>query len=716
MRSAISFCRICPGNCGTVLEIDDDRIVSIRGDREHALTSGYACSKGIHAGELHHRSDRILAPLKRADDGSWERIEPERAFDEIAAKLEKIIDRDGPEAVAGFLGTAGFNNATATLMLPAWLKAIGSPSYFSAFTIDQSSHTVTAGRLGAWSAGRHTWATADVWMLFGNNPLLSVCGGGGVPYYNPTKSMKEAKARGMKLIVVDPRRTETAQHADLFLQVRPGEDASLVCGLLRTILVEGLGDDEFCARHVDGLVRLREAVEPFTPEYVERRAGIAPAALRSAAGMFAGAKRGAAGCSTGISMSPTSNLTDHLIELLNVVCGRYMRAGERVPNPGILTRGRPAYAEVVAPSRSWDSGRKLRTRGLGMLFTEFGGEYPAAALPDEILTEGEGRIRSLVVVGGNPAVAIPDQPKVVRALRSLELLVTVEPFMTATARLAHYVLPPTLMYERSDYPMIYGQLRRLPSAFAIHASPVVRPPQGSEVVDDWYVLWALAKRLGARMELDGVPLDMETAPTTDELLAIIARGSPVPLEEVRADPRGRVFDLPPQVVEPARPGSDARFDVLPPDVAGELAAYRDEASADPSYSLRLTVRRMRHVMNSYRPLTDAGRGDPAFNEAFLNPDDLAKLELAPGDSVEVVSDGGRIPARVAADDRLLPGVVSMAHCWGGLADDPGEYEREGSCTGALVSTDRDYQAVNAMPRMTAIPVNVVPVRADASKG
>jgi anaerobic selenocysteine-containing dehydrogenase len=709
VRTERSFCRICANTCGVVLEIDDDdRIVSVRGDREHPVTQGYACSKGVSSGEVHRRADRILQPLKRDRDGSLRPIGLEAALDEIAEKIDALVDRFGPHSVAGFLGTTGYFNVPGSSMFVAWLEALGSRSFFSSFTIDCSNKAVTRGRLGAWSAGKQPWATADVWMLFGNNAVVSLSTQAGLPSGNPAKQMQDAKRRGMKLIVVDPRETETARHATLFLQPRPGEDPALVAGLIRIILTEGLADDAFCSRYVRDVERLREAVEPFTPDYVAQRTGVPAGDIREAAVLFGGAgKRGCAGAATGLGMSPHSNLVDHLVETLNVVCGRYRRAGESIANAGgALFPRAPRYAEVLPPTRPWEQGYKSRVRGFGKIpSVARDGEVPTGILADEILTPGEGQIRCLLVEGGNPALGIPDQVKVTKALSSLDLLVTVDPFMTATARLAHYILPPKLMYERPEIPWLFGDDVRIPIPFTQYAPAAVRPPEGAEVADDWEIYWGLAKRLGLSIEYCGVPLPPDAGLTTDELLALAVRDGQVPFEEMTMYPGGKQHDLEPLVVEPARPGATGRFDVMPDDVWQELADYR-QLTEDSGFTHRLTVRRMRHFMNSLDPTVPETARSGRYNPAFLHPDDIHALGLTEGAAVDIVSDHTRIRGFVKADAGLLRGVVSMSHCFGGLPDGD-EDPSAGACTGRLIDTDRHYQTINAMPTMSGLPVTVV---------
>jgi anaerobic selenocysteine-containing dehydrogenase len=520
--------------------------------------------------------------------------------------------------------------------------------------------------------------------------------------FNATKQMKMSKARGMKLIVVDPRRTETAEYADVFLQPQPGEDATVFAGLIRIILKESWHDTQFCDRYVSGIAQLSAAVEPFTPSYVQSRAGLSPELMRRAAEVFArDGRRGIATTGTGTTMAPHSNLADHLVECLNVVCGRMLREGERVANPGVSTPYRPFRAQVVPPNRTWDIGHHGNT-GFGTL----NGEMMSATLADEILTPGDGRIRALVIAGANPAVCLPNQRHAVKALRALDLLVAIEPYMTASAKLCHYILPPKLQYERTDVtfgPMLEQILNPLP--FQQYIPAICTAPAGSEVCDDWYVFWSLAKRLGMPLEFAGQRLEFDVVPTTDELLTIMLRGSRVPFEEIAKYPEGRIFDVSDQFVEPGQPNQNTRFEIAPHDVIEEIASVAAERLGNDGYAYRLAVRRMRDVSNSLGQNFAASLRRGAYNPAFIHPEDLQALNLESGDAIQIQSAFGCISAIAESDDTLRPGVVSISHCWGGL---PGERsdEQKGSSTNLLITTESRVESINAMAWMTAVPINV----------
>lgn len=711
MRVEKSYCRLCSGLCGMLVSIDDDqRVVDVRGDHDHPMTMGYACIKGLQAPHVHHGESRLLHPLKRMPDGRFEPIPLEQALDEIAERLRAILAQHEPRAVAAFRGTQAYLNSCAYPIQPAFLAALGSPSFFSTATIDQSAKFVSAERLGSWEAGWQPIDTCDVWMAFGFNPLVSVQALMGFHTLNPSKRMQQLKASGVKFILVDPRRTEMARYADIHLQPYPGEDVAVAAGLLHIILKNGWQDDDFLAGNANGLEALKLAVAAYTPEMVAHRAGIDAADLIAAAELFARqSRRGFVTSGTGPSMGPHSNLAVHLLDALNVVCGRFKREGEPVPNPGVFIPRRAVRAQARSPRRSWQHGAESRVGEYSALW----GEMMSNTLADEILKPGPGQIRSLFVVGGNPLSALPDQRKAVEAFKQLDLLVTIDPVMSNTARLSHYVLPPKILYEREDMTNLF-ETAIYPQAFAQHTPSLVPPPAGSDVQDDWYIFWGIAKRLGLTLSLNGQPLNMAQAPSTRELLEIMAAGSQIPLTEIAGQPAGKVFPVEPQFVA-APDERTGRFELAPNDVQAELQAVAREPVQHGAYledgqrfTHLLCVRRLRDVINSAMRDAPAIRKRTPYNTAQLHPDDIAALELCGGERVEISSAHGRIQAVLEADATLKRGIVTLPHGWGGLPGDD-RYETEGASVNLLISANRHIETINAMARMTAVPVNIARV-------
>lgn len=703
MKTAKSFCRSCGAMCGTTLTLsDNDQLISVTADNDNPLSNGYICYKGLYAAEMNNHPERLLHTVKRMPNGDYQRIDTEQALDEIADKMRDIIEQHGKDAIATYTGSHTYLTATAWIMLPMFRDALGTQSYYSTATIDQSSKFVTAERLGVWGAGKQPIHNSDVILLIGTNPLVAHATAGCLTA-DPVKTLKKERARGLKVIVIDPRRSESAAMSDLFLQPWPGQDAAIAAGLIRLILANDWHDQDFVSAHVEAeqLAALQTAVEPFTPEKVASTAGISADELYEAARLFATANRGSAFSGTGPAMSPQCNLSEHLIETLNVICGRYRRAGEHIHDVAVLLPPRPAFAQAFSPQRQFEASAPSRIRGAGSIW----GEKMTSTLPDEILTPGAGQVRCLINAGGNPASTFPDQHKTVKALKSLDLLVSIQPFLSTTARLADYVFAPKLQYERADIPMYIFDMSFYSQNWAQYTGEIVKPPAGSQLVDDWYVFWGIAKRLDLQLNFQGTDINMDTAPSTDGLLDIRCQGSVVPLEEVRKHPSGKVFDLDYTVQEPF--DDSGRFEVMPKDVQQELstvAASIETPRDRREFTHLLQARRIRESNNSSAVMLDAVHKRIPDNWAAMHPEDINQLKLALNSTVTIRSEHGSIQARVRADDSIRPGVISVSHGWGGL---PGENNQEpGSNVNQLISSEAHIEPINAMVRMSAIPVQI----------
>lgn len=716
-----SFCRFCHAGCAIDVDVEvdaasgEERVVGVRGVPDDPMYAGYTCVKGRHLGDQHHAPGRLHRSLRR-DGSTWTPLPTSQAFDEIAERTAAILAEHGPRALATYCGTAAYQNATGLPVARAFHQAIGSPSFYTSATIDQPAKAVAPMRHGAWLAGVQPFETADVAMVIGCNTLVSTYAyAGGLPSYNPLVRLREAKARGLRLVVVDPRRTELAAYADVHLAVRAGEDPTLLAGLIRQLFVDDLVDHDFLDRWVEGVEALRSAVEPFTPDLVERRAGVSPEQLLAATRSFGGAgRRGAATTGTGPSMAPHSSLTEHLVTCLNTLCGRYVRAGETLANPPAGTLGSVvrAKAQPIPPAspEKMQRGEPARVRGL----RAYRGEAPTSALPDEILLPGEGQVRALITLGGNPVVAWPDQRRTVEALHALDLHVVVDAQRSATAELAHYVLASTLSLERPDVPTTID--RWYPMAYSNYTPAVLRP--GPEMVQEWQVYTELAARLGVTIRLPGGAVEPGQVLDADDVLDLVYADAQVPLDELRRH-GARCFPELAQVVAEADADCPHRLQLMPDGIGEELAEVLDEGTSaavlagfDPvRHRFRVTSRRLKSVFNSSGREVEALRTRAGTNYAHLHPDDLAELGVVDGDTVELISPRGSIRGIVRAAPELARGTVSMAHAWGGLPDSPGELASFGSTTSALVDAASGYDALTGIPVMSAIPVEVRPVDA-----
>ena len=716
-----SFCRVCHASCPIDVEVQLDdpafpggKVVGIKGVPEDPLFEGYTCIKGRQLPEQMHTSSRLRTPLRRSPDGHFEAIRSDQAFDEIATKLRHIIDTYGPRAVASYTGTGGYQNSVAVPVARAWHQGFKSPSFYTSVTIDQPAKSTAPSRIGVWEAGFHNFTDADVLMAVGYNPMVSSYGAvGGLQGTNPFTVMRRAKKNGMKLIVVDPRRTELATFADVFLQIRPGEDPTLMAGLIAIILAEGLYDHEFCEQHVEDLSALERSVAPYAPAYVAERCGIDADDLFRAARMFAAGPRGTVGTGTGPNMAPHSSLTEHLSLVLNTICGRVNRVGDKVESGFFLYPETPRRAQVIAP-KSVVTGHPARMRGL----RGYRGEMPTATLAEEILESGEGQIRALVVSGGNPAVAWPDQELTLRALKHLELLVVLDHRMTATAELAHYVIAPKLSLERADIPHLMDRWFREPYT---NYTPVT-VEANDDVHNEWEVFWELSRRMGTEIPLLGGNIPTDRKPTDDEVIDLAYANSRMPLDEVRAN-LGKVHPDQAIVVQPADPGASAKFTVAPDDLMEELTEVRRELTAaevfpgftPEAFPYRLVSRRLKAVLNSLGTELSALRKNVGTtNHAHMNPADMEELGLVDDDLITITSPRSAITGVVAAAKDVRRGVISMAHSWGGGSLTDEKVRDIGTPTSRLVSTTDGHDPTNGMVVQSAIPVRVE--RADDHAG
>ncbi len=712
METKVSYCRLCPASCGMIVDIDDDQVTRVRANPSNVSSAGYTCTKGRNAPAAHNHPDRIRHHLRRRPDGGFDEISLDTAVEEIAARLGSVLADSGPESIGSYWGTYSWR-ATATLPIGrAWWNAIKSHKTFSPITIDQASKTVSYGRTGFYTGAQHRPSDSDVWMELGGNYLVSLQSAGW-SNTNPTTQVREQKRRDLKLIVVDPRRTELAKSADIHLAVRPGTDAVLLAAFLHVIFAEGLDRPEFWQRHATNVDSLRTFVQAYTPAMAAELCDVAESDIIAAARMFGRGKRGMANGHTGTDMGPGGNPCEQLIGALNIVCGRYAVEGDKVPATDLTDRSAQPRAHVVPPNRIWQSGWQSRL-GYGLLpspHCDFG-ELPATLLAEEILAPGPDRVRALMCVGGNPVNAIPDTRRQIEAMESLDLLVTVDAFMTETARMADYVIAPTMMFERPDYNIV-------PGPFGIYTPPLV--PRPGETVEDWEFFWRLGDAMGLDMQLGvdlregvgafaSIPVGRRVRlhgepPSSEAVLEMIADDDDL-LNLLRQHPDGYAPEPTFTTVLGPEPGAEqARLDLFPPELPVEMAELTRVLAASSRRAHRLVVRRTKETFNGTgKNLPELNKG--GTNPLYVHPSDLAALELASGDRVTITSDHATAYAVTRVDDTLRPGVVAMTHGWGGLDDEDPFAAGVGTNVNRLMSPQGPTQRVLRMPIMSALPVDL----------
>jgi anaerobic selenocysteine-containing dehydrogenase len=714
-----SYCRVCVNHCPTRVQVDDGAIGRITGADDNPLFDGYTCVKGRVQGQVHRSPQRLLHSLARRGSG-FDKVSSTAAMDEVAEKLSGLLSRHRPRSIASYQGNSMIGNPVSALMLGAFMDAIGSPMRFSSITIDKPGKQIALAMHGSWMAPLHGYHNPDVALLFGLNPFKSYYG---VACGHPSKWLNERLAAGMQVIAVDPRKSDIAKRATIHLQARPGSDPAILACMVRTILWDGLHDAAFLAENARGLEGLRHSVAPFTLDVVAAHADVPADDLALAAHTFARATRGYAAAGVGPGFSSGTTLVEYLILVLETVCGHWLRAGDQVVRMPTLMSLPNYRAQASSPVPGYGFGERLRVRGL----TDTAAGMPTSGLAGEILLDGEGQVRALLSLAGNPANAWPDQLQAIDAMKSLELLVQFDPWMSTTARLADYVIAPMMMYEVPGATYLTDQAISVPSyygpaeAYSQYTPAVVDPPAGSDVVSEWEFLYGVAQRMGLKLRIKradftqtshpGTPLDMDTAPTADELLEIAVSGSRIPLADVKSRCGGSTYPDPKVVVAERTPGWTGRFDLSNSDMTNDLAAHlasiQNDRDSSVEYPFRLVCERLQHVMNSTLnfPFTNRGRG---YNPARMHPTDMHEMGITTGDEVIVASRRSAVQAIVQADPTLRRGLVAMAHGFGGGPDQDDEFRTIGSPTTRLNDADDVVDRYVGMPRFSNIPVAVRP--------
>lgn len=714
-----TFCRFCHVFCGLEVDIEvgdasgagRGRVVAVRGDRENEVTKGYSCQKGRAEVERIYHPDRLLTPERR-DGDQWSPIPTAQALDEVAERLTEIVDRHGPNSVAVYTGCGGHRtSAGGPWFVQRWLDALGSNRMYTSFTIDSPSLTIAGNRLfgGPVPVNLLDVDRADCVMFVGTNPAASHQLN--MPQSSPSARLNAGRKRGMKMIVVDPRRSDVARNADIHLQVKPGEDVTLLAAMIKVVLDRGLQDHDYVKQYVSGVAELHEAVGHFDLDYASRRTGVARDSIEAAAEMFATAASGAATSGTGPHMAAHQNLATQLVMTLNAICGRFDRPGGMNRNEGALGRQfGPDMEAIRLPPPP-----KTRIRGISAINGLFGSyfEMPTNTLADEILTPGEGQIRALIVNGGNPALVLAEEGSAKKALEQLDLLVVLDLFRSATAAHADYVFGVRHPFERVDVSKLMDA--NYPFPFGQYTPALVDGPE--ETIEEWAFFWELAMRLGIPLRVGSLTADAK--PTADELLDAMNRHARLPLDELRKYPSGVAFGerhtaaggvIPNMIGHP-----DKKMAAGDPELLAELREVRTEPvvvsgggyAQDEDYGFRMITYRMKEVYCTQGQNLPSLASKRSYNPVLINPTAMDDLGLVDGDPVWVENANGQVEGFVEGSDDVAPETIAFAFGWGN-PNDPRPAREKGSNVQRLISDDSDFDSVTGLARQSAIPVNVRP--------
>lgn len=709
MATKKTFCSICSAFCGFEAEIENNSILKFTPDKDHPMSQGFSCSKGRAFPQLLNSKNRYTQCLKRNTSGDMQPVEKGAALDTIAAQLTDIVETHGAQAVGLYYGNGVSFKSFTTPAISAWMQGLGSHKLFSTMTIDQPAKLVATGRHGLWAAGGHTFESADVAMLLGNNPMVSGLHMPGGPAGWRPAVIKEARKRGLKLIVVDPRRCETAQQADLYLPIKPGTDAFLLAAMINTIVARNLHDAEFIQLHTQDFDALMQRLQMFTLDVASNITGLEVNAISEACDLFAGqiderSKRGQATSGTGPDMGANGNITEHLLKCLNAICGRYNRVGDRVSG-SLMTPNMAPMAAVVPfdfmPAVLNPAANTLRSRVADAHQVYL--QMPGSTLADEILQPGEGQLKALIIVGGNPVMSMPNGKRMQEALAQVDLLVVIETRETDSCVHADYILPATYGLEREEMTLYNDFLWNAP--FHQYSDKVVNAP--ADASEEWLYLAELAKRMNIKMPLAGGELNVETPSLSNLMDCLHADGATkIPVRELCEHEGGKIFEQYAALeVREGFEGMDDKLQLMPTGVNTEF----DELLNPPAILAReadqdflLICRRNKHVYNSM--CHEVGSGANTDNPAYMHPDDIAALGAQEGQQINLRSSYGSICAVLKKDTTLRRGVVSSSHSFGS------QVNAENQARFASVSNLLDCAYSNdphaRMPIMSAVPIAV----------
>jgi anaerobic selenocysteine-containing dehydrogenase len=629
-------CHICEANCGIIVTAEGRDILSIKGDPDNALSRGHICPKATALEDLQNDPDRLRAPQKRVGD-VWEEISWDQAFAEIGERTCAILARD-PAGSAIYIGNPNAHSYGNVLTSGDLKRALKTSNVFSASTLDQMPHQVANLRLYGHSG---LWSVPDIdrtetMIILGGNPMASNGSVWTVPdFRNRAKALQE---RGGKLIVIDPRRTETAKIADQHHFIRPASDAFFLVALLKTVLAGETRTPPY-ALQMDALA---DALAPFSIDDCAARCGVPVETIHSLAERMISGPAALYG-RIGAATQGFGTLNAWLIALINIATGQLDREGGLMfPTPAVDT------VEALGP------GSIGRRHSRVSAYREVLGEFPAAAMAEEMETPGEGQIKALFVIAGNPVLSSPNGMRLDRALAGLELMVSIDMYRNATSRRAHYILPPVGPLERDHYGLFL-----LPIAvrnFAKYSKAMFDAPEGA--LQDWEILRGLAAAISGepahgnspRQTLDAM---LRAGPYSVSLEALESQSSGMDFGELQA---GR---LPERLKTPGK-----TINCAPEEFIADLNRLASTVAEPVTTGLKLIGRR--HVRSNNTWLHNAPRLVKGKDRCTLmiHPSDARDRNLGDGSMAEVSSKSGSVRLAVEVTDDMMPGTVSIPHGWG----------------------------------------------------
>ncbi|MFQ5696878.1 MAG: molybdopterin-dependent oxidoreductase [Myxococcota bacterium] len=692
-----TFCRVCEPACGLVATVGEGELQGLRPDREHPVTRGFACHKGLASIDIHRDPDRLGYPERRREDGRFEKLSWDEAVDEIAGRLKGLLSRYGPEAVGSYIGNPSAFNALLGAAASGFFRTLGVRRGFSSGTQDCANKFAGSEAVFG-SSTIHPVPDldhCDHLLIFGENPRVSHMSF--LAIADPMRVLKDARRRGATIRFVNPRRIESAgpEVGDV-VQIRPDTDVYLLAAMLAEIDATVGFDAEVVAAHATRIEALRSFVRRYPADRVAPVVGLAASEIRGLAAEFARAERAAVHMSTGVNMGRQGTLAYWLLHMLSFVTGNLDRRGGNLKSDGFYPNSRAGRGGPDDAFRESPFGPLRR------------GTLPANLLA-QYIEEHPQPLRALIVVAGNPLLSVAGEPALRRAFSKLELLVTIDLYRTATGELAHFNLPATDWLERADLNIAGLGLQHRP--WVQLGEPVV-PPR-DERREEWWIFARLAQAMGQRSALDAADPEALVWQRMEHMLA----RSRLSLADLKRDARGVVLPRsePGRFYDEVIQTEDGRVDCCPPGFSGALERCEEifeQLRAEGPEVLKLITLRTPYMHNTwYQNLPRLKRGLHDRNWLHMNPEDARSRGFADAARVSVKSAHGEVETQIRLDESLRPGVVAMTHGWGNARTSGMQVAQRHPGANAnilLPAGPGSFEPLSSQAHMTGIRVEVAP--------
>ncbi|MCT4623803.1 MAG: molybdopterin-dependent oxidoreductase [Schleiferiaceae bacterium] len=718
-----TFCRICESLCGLEVEKQGNKIISIKPDKDHVATAGFACPKGLKQHHIFSSPDRLKYPMKRVGE-KWERISWEQAFSEIGKKVKQLRSDFDPNSIAMYVGTAAGFGVLHPMFAQGFMEGIGSKSLYASATQDCSNKFAVANEMYGFPFTQPfpDLPNVNCLIIVGANPIVSKWSFLQVP--NPSKHLKDMKARGAKLYVVDPRYTETAKIAGGHVAINPGTDIFFYLSFLNELIrINGI-DNSVIDKHTEGFEELLEIQKEWTPEKTAEVTGISPDVLKEMVKAYAEADGAALYCSTGVNMGYNGTMAFWIQECINAISGNLDKKGGALVSKGLIDFAKFGKKNGLLV-------RSDRSR-IGD-FQSVNDAFPGGVLADEILTPGDKQVKALFVTGGNPLITMANSNKLRKAFQKLELLVSLDIFPNETASVGHYMLPCTTPMERPDLPFVFPLMLGLQTKPYLQATKAVVKPE-HEQLDEATIYMNLAKHAGVNMHGSKAgQLFYETISRFNKkgksfnqfpqefmlnlLLRIMRQKS---FKSLLKDMHGLQRQAHKDDFLEKRIVTDSKKVRLAPEILVEQlprveAHFTQELENKNKKRFKLISKRAVTTHNSwthnYEDFVDGGN---YTNFLYMHPEDAFELNLQEKDLVDVATETGAVRVPVRFLKELQRKVVALPHGWGHQSSGLNVAKKTKGVNVNILAADgpEKIDPVSGMANLTGFYVNITAASGD----